>query len=298
MEKPITTELGTLALLNKGEIDMQIATAKQYPRDLKLFLGRAKDMATLTEEVAAECIYAIPRDGKTIKGPSARFAEIIISNWGNCRAGARIVDEGSEFVVSQGVFHDLESNTAITYEVRRRIVDKRGIKFKADMIGVTANAASSIAFRNAILKGVPKAIWGEIYTAVEHVIRGNSKTLAKRRHDAIVYLSKFEITEEMILNLLGFKNVEELGLEELVTLRGLASAIKNGDTTVEQAFSLNKSGQSDSSNADTLNNALNSIPSGPQVTVQYTPNAPIASDLMIVDDFFDGIPDESNIKPA
>lgn len=56
-------------------------------------------------------------------------------------------------MTAQGVFHDLERNVAITYEVRRRIVDKNGRRYKPDMIGVTANAACSIALRNAILRG-------------------------------------------------------------------------------------------------------------------------------------------------
>lgn len=150
-EVPMVSEQSMVAMLNKSEIDQQIATAKQYPRSIKRFHTEALQMVTLNERVAESCIYALPRDGKTIEGASARFAEIVASAWGNCRAGARVVSDQGDFVTAQGVFHDLERNVAITYEVQRRITDKRGNRYKPDMIGVTANAACSIALRNAIL---------------------------------------------------------------------------------------------------------------------------------------------------
>lgn len=236
---------GTLSVITKAEIDQQVATARRFPRSVKHFLSEARDMVTLTERIAEECIYALPRDGKTIEGPSARMAEIIASAWGNCRAGARVVDEGAEFVTAQGVFHDLERNVMITYEQKRRIVDRKGRRFKPDMIAVTANAACSIALRNAILKGVPKAFWSDIYDAARLVIVGDASTLANRRASALAYLQKFGATEEMVLATLGVDGVEDIGQDELVVLKGLATAIKEGDTTVEQAFAP-KNGASES----------------------------------------------------
>lgn len=82
-----------VSLLNRSEIDQQIATAHRFPRSIKRFRDEAMQMVTLNESVAGQCIYALPRDGKTIEGPSARFAEVIASAWGNSRAGARVVDD-------------------------------------------------------------------------------------------------------------------------------------------------------------------------------------------------------------
>ena len=106
----ITAEAGTVALLNKSEIDMQVATAHKYPRSVKRFRDETLAMVTLNENVAQECIYSLPRDGKNIEGPSARFAEVVASAWGNSRAGARVVSDAGDFVTAQGVFHDLERN--------------------------------------------------------------------------------------------------------------------------------------------------------------------------------------------
>lgn len=233
----ITAETGTIALLNKSEIDQQIATAHRFPRSLKKFLNESLELATLDDETAEECIYALKRDGKTIEGPSARFAEIVAMSWGNNRAGARIVEEGREFVTAQGVFHDLERNVAITYEVKRRITTRSGQRFGADMIGVTANAACSIALRNAVLKGVPKALWRKTYESARRAIMGDFQTLANRRTSAIHAFAKFGVDEKAVIGWLNRPSLDEVSLDDLVLLRGLLTAIKEGETTPEQAFS-------------------------------------------------------------
>ncbi len=232
----MVADAGMVALLNKSEIDQQITTAHRFPRSIKAFRNEALQMVTLSEHVAQECFYALPRDGKVIEGPSARFAEVIASAWGNCRAGARVVSDQGEFVVAQGVFHDLEKNVAITYEVQRRIVNNKGKRYSTDMIGVTGNAASSVALRNAILKGVPKAFWSDLYTAARKCAVGDVKSLATKRASAIKEFVVYGITEEKILGRLGRQGVEDITIDDLVILMGLFNAIKDGDTTPEQAF--------------------------------------------------------------
>ncbi len=232
----MVAENGMASLLSRSEIDQQIATAHKYPRSIKRFHDTSLQMVTLTEEIAQECIYALPRDGKTIEGPSARFAEVIVSAWGNSRAGARVVSDQGDFITAQGVFHDLEQNVAITYEVQRRIVDKGGRRFKPDMIGVTANAACSIALRNAILKGIPKAFWTGIYQAARRTVMGDFQTLANRRAEAFKAFQGYGVKPEQVLAVLGLAGQEDIGLEQLVVLRGILTAIRDGDTTVEQAF--------------------------------------------------------------
>lgn len=226
----------TLEALARGEIDVQIRTAKAFPRSIKRFINEATDMACLDEATAESCMYALPRGGKSIQGPSARLAEIVASAWGNCRAGARVVSEQDSFVVAQGVFYDLERNVAITFESRRRITDKNGFRYNDDMIGVTANAACSIALRNAVFKGMPKAFWGPVYDAAKKTAIGDAKSLAAKRDEIVAYFGKMGVTLDRILASVGKPSLEDIGAEELVTLKGAASAIKEGEFSIEQAF--------------------------------------------------------------
>ena len=234
----LVAEANTVALLSNAEINQQIATAKRYPRSVASFIKRATELVTLNEAIAQQCIYALPRDGKVIEGPSARMAEVIINAWGNSRAGARIVSDEGNFIVAQAVFHDLEQNVALTYEVQRRITNKSGKRFSDDMIGVTANAACSIALRNAILKGVPKAYWDNIYKKARALVAGDIQSLASKRANALKEFVIFGITEAQILAKLGRSGVADINTDDLVLLFGMLTAIRDGDTTPEQAFAI------------------------------------------------------------
>lgn len=229
-------DAGVLTAISRAELDQQITTARAYPRSLRRFVKECMEMATLNERVAEECFYALPRDGKTIEGPSARLAEIVTSAWGNCRAGARVVDEGAEFITAQGVFHDLERNVQVTVEVRRRITGKGGRRYSSDMIGVTGNAACSIALRNAVFRGIPRAFWVDVYEAARKAAVGDAQTLANKRAQMFAHFLKLGATREAIFATIGVQGEEDIGLDELTTLKGIATAIKEGDTTVEQAF--------------------------------------------------------------
>lgn len=224
--------------LARAEIDQQIATSRAMPRSIKRAVDNILTLATLDNETAEECVYALPRGGKPIKGPSVRLAEIVASQYGNCRVGARIVhvDRFEKYVEAEGAFHDLETNTATTARVRRRISDKRGRVLNDDMIIVTGNAACAIAKRNAVLGGVPKAVWRRAYKAVESVLAGDLKTLVERRAQAMKAFAAFGITPEQIFTALDVAGIDDIGLEHMTTLIGMHSALKNGEATVEEMF--------------------------------------------------------------
>jgi hypothetical protein len=104
------------------------------------------------------------------------------------------------------------------------------------MIGVTGNAACSIALRNAVFKGVPKAFWSDIYEAARRAAVGDIKTLANKRKDALDFVQKMGATPDMVVAALGVGGIQDIGLDELATLKGIITAIRDGETTVEQAF--------------------------------------------------------------
>lgn len=224
--------------LARAEVDQQIATSRALPRNIKSAVNNITSLATLDDKSAEECVYALPRGGKPIKGPSVRLAEIIASQWGNCRVGARVVhvDRQEKYVEAEGVFHDLETNAATTARVRRRISGKDGRLFSDDMIIVTGNAACAIAKRNAILGAVPKAVWRSAYDAVEKVVAGEEKTLVERRDRVMKAFAAFGVTPERICNALGVNNVEEISIDHMPILQGAHSALKSGEATVEEMF--------------------------------------------------------------
>ena len=229
-----------LSALNRAEIDVQVNTAKQYPRDITKVLKTIETLATMDIETAEDCFYALRRgvgsDATVIEGVSVRLAEIFASAWGNIRVQTRIIGNDGRTITAQGICHDLETNYATSVEVKRRITGKNGNTFSEDMQVVTGNAASAIAFRNAVLKVIPKAVTRKIIGNIKQVALGQSIDLETSRQRAMDHFKKIGVTEQQILTYLEINSVTEIDVEKVFELRSLKNAIKEGTTTVAETF--------------------------------------------------------------
>lgn len=229
---------GVLATLHRVEIDQQIATAKAYPRNVTLIKKELTALVTMDEDTADDCIYALPRGKKHIKGPSARFADALISFWGNARSGAFItqVDRENKFVEAIGSFQDVERNVIRQRRVRRPISSSDGRIYNADMINMTGNAACVIAERNAILNGIPKSLWGPAYEQAFALVAGTVKTLDEKLRRAEKHFGAMGISMEQVLEKLQRQDVTKVIPDDIVTMRGMLTALKTGEETVETIF--------------------------------------------------------------
>lgn len=222
--------------LNRSEIDVQISTARAYPRSIRTFRTQAMEMATLDEDTAASMFYTVPRAGKRIKGPSVRFAEVVGSCYGNLRYGSRVVSIDDKFVTAQGACHDLEKNVAIHYEVKRRITNSEGKRYNDDMIQTTGNAACAIALREAIFKIVPRSLCKDAYEQAMETSVGKAKSMSEKRQYAIGWLNKMGASEAQVLAFLDRKGIEEITNDDLIDLKGVMTAVRDGEITIEKAL--------------------------------------------------------------
>lgn len=224
--------------VERANVDSQVATAKRYPRDIRRSIDNSVVMATMNQETAQSCSYALPRGGKPIIGPSVHLAKIIVSNWGNMRTEAKVVQITDKQVISRGTCWDLETNVASAFEVRRSVIGKNGQRFSDDMITVTGNAANSIAYRNAVFAVIPKAITDRVYYAAQKFITGDlsdSDKLLKVRTGVLNnFKNNYGITEEEVVKMCGKQTVNQIGADEISMLMGTIQALKDGDTTVDE----------------------------------------------------------------
>lgn len=229
-----------LSAINRAEIDIQISTAKQYPRDIRKVLNTIATYATMDTETAEDCFYALRRgkgdDTSVIEGLSVRLAEIIAGAWGNIRVQTRIIGNDGKTITAMGICHDLETNFAASVEVKRRITDKFGRTYSEDMQVVTGNAASAIAFRNSVFKVIPKAVTKKVINDVKQVALGQSIDLETSRQRAIDHFKKIGVDEKQLLDHLEVKTVLEIDKEKVFYLRSLSNAIKEGTTSVKETF--------------------------------------------------------------
>lgn len=249
----------SLAAITRGEIDVQIATAKKYPRSLAQFKKRAIEMATFDEETAESCIYSRPVGKKKNEkgiweeafadGLSIRMAEIVAANYGNLRVMAMITEQTPEKVVARGACHDLESNLASSIEVAESTMtseytDKRtgavipARPYSERMRMVVAKATLAKAWRDAVFKVVPKALARPIEAEVRKLLAGDGSaaSMTTRRAKVMTWVRKLGIDINRVFAALGIKGEDDMGMDEMDRLTGIKTALKDKEITIDEAF--------------------------------------------------------------
>lgn len=223
--------------VEKAQVDVQVTTAKAYPRDLARAKNNAIALVTMDEKTAESCSYALPRSGKPITGPSVHLARILAQQYGNIRAEAKVVEITERQVVSRGTAWDLENNYAVAFEVRRSIWGKFG-RYSDDMITVTGNAANAIAYRNAVLAIIPKGLTDIVSQSAKEKITGDlsdeTKLIARRKKMLDHFKTTYAITEAEVLKMLAKQTIEQIGADQIAVMLSTQQALKDGDTTVDE----------------------------------------------------------------
>lgn len=228
---------GALEAIERASIDMQIATAKKWPRpELSVIKKRILDMATMDIETAKMCYYSFKRGGKDIEGPSIRLAEIAATNYRNIRYGSRIIGNDGVKVTAQGVCHDLENNVLVSIESDRKITGKDGNTFSEDMQIMTGNAAAAIARRNAVTSVIPRVLINSAWQTCMSVVVGDIKSISTRFQEAMKFFSGLKITEAQVLEYLEHISSEDVTREDIARLHGLATALREKEVTLDEVF--------------------------------------------------------------
>lgn len=218
-----------------------VETAKAHPRSIEAFRKDLYALATVNRQSARSMYYQLKR-GKIIEGPSARFSETVLYAFGNLQVFGRVVEVGATQLIAEAAAWDMEKNTRIGRRVSRRITDKHGKRYGEDMIGVTSNAAISIAIRNAILSIVPRPLWEGAYEAALETAVGDSKTFTEHREGWTAWWTAEGGTEDQLWHYLDIKGPDDMGGFEIRRMYGLKNAIKEGHTTFQREIDLMERG--------------------------------------------------------
>lgn len=229
-------KISTVGEIRDADLARQMENARKNPRSLRLFIDRLTELCTLTEEVAASCTYSLPRGGKRVVGPSVRFAELVVTSYRNLHVSTTIIDVDDDAAVVRGAVLDLEANTLTEGDIRRRVTKKKGTtKADEDMKNLAVASGTAIAYRNAVFKAVPRALWEDVWHRSQEAATGKG-TMVERRKAALGLYAKYGATEDQVLHALGRKGIEEITEDDLRHLRGMVTAIRTGELTIEDAL--------------------------------------------------------------
>lgn len=244
-----------MPMARASDVDVQVMTAKQFPRNLEQ--AKQEAMAIISDrETAESCFYMLPKGKDKIPGPSVRLAEIMVYTFGNIHSATRIVSNDGKEIICEGLVKDAQSNNVAVRQVATSIRTKDGRMYSPDMQSVVAAAGQAKAYRNAVFAALPRFLVNQLYEHARKIAVGTDKTLAERRRLAIEFFEKRGITRQKIFTFFAVENIEQVTLEHLEVMIGTKTALAEKMITVDQAFSVNTDTGEVVTQADELNEKL------------------------------------------
>ncbi len=220
--------------LMRSQTQFHTAVAVQRPRHLDKVVA-----AVLREaEFAGDAFYySFLLGERHIEGPSIGLALAVAREWSNCAVPVEYYETPTEWVFTAH-FVDLERGFTVSRVLRKK--KGKGVfrKLEDDRTeDMTFQAAQSRAIRNVVLAGVPRWLTDQAKErAKDAVLKGiNKEGLAVATEKALKFLAGYGISEARVSAVLG-KPKQDWVSEDIASLRGLASQLKDGQATAAQLF--------------------------------------------------------------
>lgn len=226
-----------------SEIKGKMFLARQFPRDpdysLQAVLRECK-----RKELAEAATYEFPRGDSVVKGPSIRLVEVLARHWGNIDCGITEVDTRDGMTTIKCFAWDLQTNVADekTFTVKHERSTKKGsykLTDERDIYEAVANKGARRK-RACLLAVMPGWYVDEALRACEETLAAyisDGKSMEEVIGTVVSAFSEFGISPEQISEKLG-KDVDKLSKNDVVKLRHLYSAIKDGFVKPADAFGI------------------------------------------------------------
>lgn len=209
----------------------KIQVAKQFPRSASSAFQQVMDSCKRLS-LARAAIYAYPRAGQTISGPSIRLAEELARAVGNIEFGIRELSQREGESEMQSFAWDLETNviSVKTFTVKHERHTKTGVTKLVDprdIYELTANQGGR-RLRACILAVIPPDLVEEALEQCKKTLAGDtSKPLADRIKAMISSFAPYGVTTAHIEQKMGVK-VDSLMVDQLTDLVSIYNSLKDG----------------------------------------------------------------------
>ena len=237
-------DLNPTGVRELAQVQAQIAIAKKFPRDIQRATANILELCK-QEVLAEEALYAYPRAGQTVTGPSIKLMQAIAAAWGNIESGIREISNENGVSEVEAFAWDLETNTrdSRTFRVKHERKTKNVIKVLDDPRDIYENTASQGQRRKrASLEAViPSYITEMAVKEVKKTQKGGSKKkpLKSRITDLVSAFAELAVTIDMIEERMEVK-VDALAEKQFDELREIYVGLRDGQQTREQWFNIPK----------------------------------------------------------
>lgn len=240
------TGQGPPAFVRQGEAlqrvrtDYATAIAVQKPRSISRITHNVLEEAKLA---GAGFYYGwtvkTKRGPARIEGPSIDLAMCLARNYGNCAVDVEAAETPTHYML-KGIFIDLESGFTCPRLFRQRKNQSLGRKMEEDadrQEDIVFQIGQSKAIRNAIVRAMPGwLVEKAIETAKAAELKNiNPENIHLARARVLQFFEAYGVTADRIEAKLG-RNADEWSAKDIVELRGMATAIKEGRISAEELF--------------------------------------------------------------
>ena len=222
-----------------AEAQGKLVIAKRFPRDQAVAFQRIMD-ACSRPGLAEEALYAYPRGGQTVSGPSIRLAEELARCWGNIDYGMKELSRRDGETEMEAYCWDLETNvySAQKFTVKH-LRDKKGgasvLTDERDIYEIGANMGSR-RMRARILAVVPGDVVDAAVERCRATLAGKTDTPMVDRIRALVSaFGGLGVGVNLIEKRFG-KPTAELTPDDLVDLRAIFKGLKDGVSKIGDWF--------------------------------------------------------------
>lgn len=222
-----------------AEAQGRLTIAKRFPRDETVAFQRVVN-ACSRMSLAESAMYAYPRAGQTVTGPSIRLAEELARCWGNISYGIAELSRGEGYSEMEAWASDDETNVRTSQKFTvRHIRDTKGggkqLSDERDVYELTANMGGR-RLRARILAVLPTHIKDEAIEQCKKTLAGKTEEpLADRINKAVVVFSRAGVSVEKLEKRFGCP-VAQMTPEHLAELRSILNSIKDGAAKAEDFF--------------------------------------------------------------
>lgn len=249
-----------------AEIQAKMILARNFPRDVDFCLDMIKHECH-NRALAESAIYEFPRGDSVVRGASIRLVECVARHWGNIISGVKELGTVGNRATVKAYCWDLETNffDEKVFEVeyvrntRKGSYEVTDTRDKYEMMANMGARRKRACMQAVIPQFVIDEAMAECKETLEKDISAQNLEETKDKMLSVFVSIADWITPEHLGAVCG-KDFEHISAKDIVKLRNLYNAIKDGFVKPEKAFGREVEPEKPSiEEGDTLNNLNNML---------------------------------------
>lgn len=172
---------------------------------------------------------------ETIEGPTIKAAMAVASIYGNCKLGARVVDETATHWHLEGVFVDLETGFTFSRPFQQRKQQNIGMKDSDRASDLVFQIAASKAIRNAVVGALSMYVDRLVEAARQGIVNAIGKNPDLYRERIVEKAQEYGVPLDRIIRKAG-RAVKDWRAQDMAVIIAQMRSVSDGMATIDDVW--------------------------------------------------------------